>query len=84
MRRGMLMLLAAGVTTGVGCQWNQSKKFDMTHPKVESFDPPPNEARYNNPPEDKYRKPPVTKDLASKPGAMGGGPAMMSGGPGGQ
>lgn len=84
MRRVILLLLAAGLTTGLGCQWNQSKKFDMTHPKVESFDPPPNEARYNNPPEDKYRKPPVTKDLASKPGAMGGGPAMMSGGPGGQ
>jgi hypothetical protein len=83
MRRVMFLLLAVGLSAAVGCQWNQAKKFDMTHPKVEEFNLPPNEARYNNPPEDKYRKPPITKDLASRPGAMGG-PAMMGGGPGGQ
>ena len=75
MRRTMLLLLAACVTAAVGCQWNKAKKFDLSHPKVEEFNPPPDEARYNNPPEDKYRKPPVAKDLASKPG--GGMTPMM-------
>jgi hypothetical protein len=84
MRRVVFALLAAGVCVTVGCQWNQSKKFDMTHPKVEEFNPPPDEARYNNPPEDKYRRPPVPKDMAAQPGAMGGGPMMMNGGPGGR
>jgi hypothetical protein len=84
MRRVLLLLLTVGLTAGVGCQWNQAKKFDMTTPKVESFDPPPDEPRYNSPPEVGYRKPPVSKDMASRPGAMGGGPVMMNGGPGGQ
>ena len=84
MRRVYFVLVVAGVAAATGCMFNQSKKHDMTRPKVEEFNPPPNEARYNNPPEDRYRKPPVAKDLASRPGAMGGGPMMMNGGPGGQ
>jgi hypothetical protein len=82
MRRVVCLILSAGVAAGLGCNWTQSKKLDMKHPKVEMFDPPPDEARYNLPPEDKYRKPPVNKELASRSGA-GGGPMMM-GGPGGQ
>lgn len=84
MRRVCLILFVAAVATTTGCAWNQSKKYEMKHPKIEEFNPPPDEARYNNPPEDKYRKPPVTKDLASQPGSMGGvGPSMPSGGGGG-
>lgn len=80
MRRVVFLLLAAGVTAAIGCNMFQSKKYDLSHPKVEEFNPPPDEARYNNPPEDKYRKPPVSKDLASKPGA--GGMMPMTSGPG--
>jgi hypothetical protein len=85
MRRAVFMLLAAGTVLAVGCMWNKSKKHDLSHPKVECYDPPPNEARYNNPPEEKFHKPPVAKDLASRPGA-GGGPMMMNptSGPGGR
>jgi len=85
MRRVYFVLFVAAIAVTTGCMWNQTKKFDLKQPKVEEFNPPPDEARYNNPPEDKYRKPPVSKDLASKPGAMGGGgggigPSMPPGG----
>ena len=82
MRRLYFVLFAAAVAATTGCTWNQTKKFDLKQPKVEEFNPPPDEARYNNPPEDKYRKPPVSKDLARQGGmgGMGGGPMMMNGG----
>jgi hypothetical protein len=52
MRRVYFALIVAGLASAVGCQWNQSKKYDFNQPKVEEFNPPPDEARYNNPPED--------------------------------
>jgi hypothetical protein len=71
---GMMAVLA------VGC--HHSKKKELRAPHIEEFNPPPEEARYNNPPEDRYRKRPEIKDQAAqRPSAgMGGG---MGGAPGG-
>jgi hypothetical protein len=80
MRRilGLMVTMAA-----VGC--HTSEKKDLRSPHVEEFNPPPDEARYNHPPEDKYRKRHELKDQA-RPGAgqivPGDGPAMPPGGNG--
>ncbi len=82
MRRNVLLggfailLLAAGT----GC-WRNAKKFDTSVPHVEEFNPPPKEARYDNPPESGYKKPPPKKEFKPGPGGAGGG--MGGGGPGG-
>lgn len=70
---GVLVGLAA-----VGC--NTPHKYDTSVPYVEEFRPPPDEARYNNPPEQGWKRPPPKKEF--KPGAagMGGGsPGMPPG-----
>jgi hypothetical protein len=81
---GLLAVLAA-----VGCQNN--KTADFRRPRVEEFNAPPEEARYNNPPESKYVKRQEQKDLASQMGSNGsmgsfdpngGGMGGMNGGMG--
>ena len=80
MRRRIFAAFFTALTLcGSGCY--TAKKYDLSHPKIEEFNPPPKEARYDNPPEDKYRKPPISKDLASKPNG-GMGPVMPAGGGG--
>lgn len=91
MRRlvGLIAVLAA-----VGCQHG---KPEFRRPTVEEFNAPPEEARYNNPPESKYVKRQEQKDLAAQMGSNGSmgsfdpnggmGGAGMSGagmGPGGR
>lgn len=66
---------------GVGC--NGPEKVNTELPLVEEFRAPPAEDRYNNPPEQGYRPPPLKKEF--KPGmGTGAGPMMggMGGGPG--
>jgi len=80
MRRNVLLggfailLLAAGV----GCHWRDSKKLDTSVHHAEEFNAPPKEARYDNPPESGYKKPPPKKEFRPGPGGVGGG----MGGPG--
>ena len=69
--------------TAVGCASSQPK-FPPPPPLVEEFVEPPDEARFNQPPEQGYRKPPVRKEF--RPGPGGGMPAMGgmgANGPGG-
>lgn len=68
------MLSAAAV---LGC--HTAKKLDTRAPHVEEYNLPPDEVRYNNPPEDKYRRRHEMKDMA-RPGA---GQIVPDGGPAG-
>lgn len=70
---GLLVGLAAA-----GC--NTAEKHDTSVPYVEEFRLPPNEERYNNPPEQGYKPPPFKKEFkpgVGGPGGPGGGGAMM-------
>jgi hypothetical protein len=68
--------VAAG---GVGCQGPERHDTDV--PLVMEFTPPPNEERYNNAPEQGYRKPAVKQEFKPGFGAPGAGGAMGGGGP---
>lgn len=61
---GLIAVLAV-----VGCQHSKTPQF--RRPMVEEFNAPPDEARYTNPPEDKYRKRQEQKDLAAQMGSNG-------------
>ena len=81
-RSGACWLLLI-ITMVAGCY---TPKHDVSVPLVEEFKVAPNETRFDNPPEQGYRKPPPKKEF--KPG-MGGGagggmgaPAMSSQGQG--
>jgi hypothetical protein len=77
MRRWWVIALMAGV--GAGCAGPGRDATEV--PFVEEFRPPPNEDRFNNPPEQGYRKPPPKKEF--KPGMGAGNPGMGGmGGPG--
>ncbi|MGL6074818.1 MAG: hypothetical protein ACRC8S_11710 [Fimbriiglobus sp.] len=77
MTRWAFGLLLAGLA--VGCQ---TAKYDVSVPHVEEFRAAPDEARYNTPPEQGYKKPPPKKEF--RPGFGGPGGAGMGGGrPGG-
>ena len=73
-----LIAAAAGV---VGCQ---ADKHSTTVPLVEEFVDPPQEARFNNPPEQMWKKPPAKKEFKPGPGGPGGpgGAGGVPGGPG--
>ena len=76
--RSGLAALGIAVCAFVGC--NTTKKYDLKVAHEEKFDLPPDQARYNNPPESEYKKPPPKEFF--KPGAGGMNPSM--GGMGGQ
>jgi hypothetical protein len=66
------------ILAAVGCQ--SGAKPDLREPtRVEEFVAPPDEARFNQPPEMGYRKPPPKKEFKPGMGGMGGGPAGMGG-----
>lgn len=67
------------ILTAVGCA-SPEPKFPPPPPHVEEFVEPPDEARFNKPPEQGYRKPAVKKEF--RPGPNGNMPGM-GGGPGG-
>jgi hypothetical protein len=72
-----LCLVIAGLTAGLcGCH---TPKYDLAAKYPEEFVTPPNEPRFDHPPESAYRKPPPKKDIAPGPGM--GGPPGMGGGP---
>lgn len=77
-RSGVWCLLLTTMTmTAVGCY---TPKHDVSVPLVEEFKVAPKESRFDNPPEQGYRKPPIKKEF--KPGM--GGPGMGAPSMGGQ
>lgn len=76
MRRSAWWVLFA-IAVSVGCQGTDKHETDV--PLVMEFVPPPDEERFNNAPEQGYRKPPTKKEF--KPGF--GGPGGGGGGGGG-
>ncbi len=74
---------AGWVIGAVGVAGCHTVQYDTRVPMVEEFRAPPDEARFNNPQEQGYRKPPPKKEFKPNPGAMGGGQGMgMGSGPG--
>ena len=71
-------LLAIGLASGC---LNKSKKLDTNIQHSEEFNPPPKEARYDNPPESGYKKPAPKKEF--RPGPGQGGPGGGASGPSG-
>lgn len=84
MRRRPLALAGLLLAAVLGCQ---SDKPNLACTFPEEYTLPPDEARFNNPPESSYRRPPPKKE-AMRPGqggppSMGVGRSNGSGGPGG-
>lgn len=83
MRRTLLALAVVPLFAAVGChhdKYNLAAKFE------EDYVLPPDEARFNNPPESGYKRPPKKKtdDIRNSPGlGSNGGSAMGAGGAGG-
>ena len=75
MRRNVWLGIVAIVFlgAGLGCHLRDSKKFDTSVQHAEEFNAPPKEARYDNPPESGYKKPPPKKEFRPGPGGPGGG-----------
>jgi hypothetical protein len=87
MRRMIFTLAILSLVAGAGChrdKYNLAAKFE------EDYVLPPDEARFNNPPESGYRKPTKKResDVRNTPGGLGGasrGAGFNSNGvPGGQ
>lgn len=68
MRRRTLTLAGVALAAALGCQ-HQKPQLACEFP--EEYNLPPDEARFNNPPESGYKKPPPKKE--TKPGMGGGG-----------
>lgn len=71
MRRLLFVLAAGAIVAGGGChkdKYNLSAKFE------EEYVLPPDEPRFNNPPESGYRKPSKKResDVRNTPGGIGG------------
>lgn len=77
--RGWWTVGVFGLTATVGCYSTDSK--DTSAPFVEEFRVPPNEERFNNPPELGYRKSEPKPEFKPSAGGLGGpsGPGGMSG-----
>ena len=76
MRRWWHGVVAGGLgAVALGCH---TVEHDTRVPLVEEWKAPPNEDRFDNAPEQGYKKPPPKKEWGAKPGmagsAMGGGP----------
>ena len=77
----------AGLTLAVllGCHHD---KHNLAVEFPEEYTLPPDEARFNNPPESGYRRPPPKKEfrpgLGNGPGGMGSPGGGFTGGPGGR
>ncbi|WP_193619395.1 hypothetical protein [Fimbriiglobus ruber] len=79
-------VLVATVTATTGCY--TTKKYDTTVPMIEEFRDPPDEDRFNNPPEQAPKKAEPKKEFkpgfgAGSGGGGGGGGGMGGGGMGG-
>ncbi|MBL8864223.1 MAG: hypothetical protein KF873_09600 [Gemmataceae bacterium] len=71
MRRMLYTLAVVSLVAGAGChkdKYNLSAKFE------EDYVLPPDEPRFNNPPESGYRKPSKKResDVRNAPGGLGG------------
>ncbi len=65
------------VISAVGCHHD---KHDLAVKFPEEYTLPPDEARFNNPPESSYRRPPPKKEFKAGPGGPGGGGGGGGGG----
>ena len=79
MRRSLLAVLGLAAALS-GCH---HPKYDLTAKYPEEYVVPPDESRFNNPPESSYRKPADKKEFAPGPGG-GNSPGMGGPGMGGQ
>ena len=75
MRRSLALVGLIAVVHGC-----HHPKYNLTAKYPEEYAVPPNEPRFDNPPESGYRKPPPKKDFAPGPGGPGGGGGGMGGG----
>lgn len=79
MRRSLLALTLVSLVAAAGChrdKYNLSAKFE------EDYVLPPDEARFNNPPESGYKRPQKKKadDIRNSPGLGSNGGSAMGGG----
>ena len=88
LRCGLTALGIAAIIIFVGCNTTATKKYDLKVKHDERWEMPPDDPRYNNPPESDYKRP--AKDKISGGGGMPqmgggqgmGGPPMAPGGMG--
>ena len=78
MRRALFVLMIVSLVAATGChkdKYNLAAKFE------EDYVLPPDEARFNNPPESGYRKPTKKRetDIRNTPGGPGGGGGSLGG-----
>ena len=73
-----IAVLAGGLGLLAGCYHD---KHNVRVPTVEEYPLPPDEARFNNPPTENYRKPPPKKEEKTLLGGKGAGvgPGMPGG-----
>jgi hypothetical protein len=74
-----LLFICAGLGV-LGC--NEVRQQRTKVPIVEEFNVPPDEERYNQPPEAAYRKPTIKKDVNIRQAIGPGGPSSAGGGGG--
>jgi hypothetical protein len=77
---GAIGLAIGLLAVGLGCHHD---KYNMKPPKVEEYQLPPDEKRYNQPDTAPYKKPPPAKEVKTLLGRPGGGGFSGGGGPGG-
>jgi hypothetical protein len=71
MRHAALMSALTAIAAAAGCHHD---KYGLKTTRAEEMVLPPDEARFNNPPESEYKKPTPKKEFRPGPGSMGGGP----------
>ncbi len=77
MRRTMFASVGLILVLLVGCH-HDKHNLKVSYP--EEYTLPPDEARFNNPPESGYRKPPPKKEFKAGPGGGGGGGGAVGSG----
>jgi hypothetical protein len=76
MRTGSLMTVFVALLVSLGCHHD---KYGIKTSHPEELTVPPDEPRYNNPPQSEYKKPPPKKEFRPGMGAPGGPGGGMGG-----
>ncbi|CAN5541063.1 hypothetical protein BH11PLA2_BH11PLA2_28010 [soil metagenome] len=79
-RSGIILGFTLGLIAVAGCHHD---KYGLKTTRKEELVLPPDEGRFNNPPESEYKKPPAKKEFKPGPGGGGPGGGMGRGGMGG-